>query len=275
MQRTMEVALSCWVVALTFFLGAPAQALESLAPYDDFNAKILDPDRWLGVQEGSHVLEAVRQVQSKRLDLAIRAYGDTNSNSGRHRNIVSLRFADPGSVTAIEAKVMVTSFEVKACPSQSAETLAIARLSGDFFNVLTTIPGSALNDVFAVIDVLRSSASPDSSNTLQVRGTVFLCTNPACLATTDLGSVDLGTVKKGKPVKLFMQWDPDNDRFIFRRDNEPEEFLEYVVSDAASPGRPVQQLSIHTFVANCTTPGPVASMEALFDDVSVNESAAP
>jgi hypothetical protein len=47
------------------------------------------------------------------------------------------------------------------------------------------------------------------------------------------------------------------------------------VSDSAPPGDQFKRLSVVHFVPNCTaTPRPVAFIEAFFDDMMVNESAA-
>ena len=83
-------------------------------------------------------------------------------------------------------------------------------------------------------------------------------------------------MKRGEMVRLRVQWDRDNHRFIFQRDDDPEVLAPYTVSDSAPPGIQVKLLDALHFVPNCTaTPRPVAFIEALFDDVMVNESAAP
>ena len=77
-------------------------------------------------------------------------------------------------------------------------------------------------------------------------------------------------------VRLRVQWDRDNHRFIFQRDDDPEVLVRYTVSDSAPPGIQVKDLAAEHHVPNCTaTPRPMAFIEALFDDVMVNESAAP
>ena len=76
-------------------------------------------------------------------------------------------------------------------------------------------------------------------------------------------------------TRLRVQWDRENHRFIFQRDDDPEVVAPYTVSDTAPAGARVKRWTSIS-VANCTaTPRPVAFIEALFDDVMVNESAAP
>jgi hypothetical protein len=73
-----------------------------------------------------------------------------------------------------------------------------------------------------------------------------------------------------------MQWDPANDRFIFQRDADPEVFLPYTVSDAASASNAAKGVNVLDAVPNCTIgPRSVGFINAFFDDVSVNESAVP
>jgi hypothetical protein len=87
---------------------------------------------------------------------------------------------------------------------------------------------------------------------------------------------DLGPVKPGERARLQVQWDRENHRFIFQRDDAAEVFAPYAVSDAAPPSIAVKLLDAMLFVPSCTAmPRPMAFMDALFDDVMVNESAAP
>ena len=75
-------------------------------------------------------------------------------------------------------------------------------------------------------------------------------------------------------MRLRVQWDRDNHRFIFQRDDDPEVFASYTMSDSAPPAIPAKSLDALHFVPNCqTTPRPMAFIEAWFDDVMVNESA--
>ena len=58
--------------------------------------------------------------------------------------------------------------------------------------------------------------------------------------------------------------------------NNPEVFAKYAVSDIVPPSIPSQLLTAMQFVPDCTAATrPMAYIDALFDDVMVNESAAP
>jgi hypothetical protein len=68
-------------VFLFLFVSVPAQA--QLVLYDDFNSRFIDPGKWVVNQSGNDSSrEYVREIQSNRLRMAIRNYGDTNSDSG-------------------------------------------------------------------------------------------------------------------------------------------------------------------------------------------------
>jgi len=130
--------------------------------------------------------------------------------------------------------------------------------------------------VVAFIGMVRRADSPDPPDVLRVRSFVFHCANAVCTDASRLHFQDHGPVKRGEMARLRVQWDHDNHRFIFQRDDDPEVLAPYTVSDSAPPGIQVKLLDALLHVPNCTaTPRPVAFIEALFDDVMVNESAAP
>lgn len=284
----MKSILRLCLVLSVILVFSPARAVEPLALYDDFQTSPLSPDKWFSTLEPNGILEAFIGISSLYPQLVIqnRAYGESDIDSGRLRNTLSLRFTGGAAVTAIQATVRVEDFEVVGNPANSTfpNTEAFARLGGDFFNtgqcflLVCPAPGSATGDVFARIGIEASSADP---SVLKVLASVRLCTNTDCTTSTNLGSANLGTVAIKRFVTLRIQWDPDNDQFIFQRGTNPEVFIAYGVSDTNLPGRPVQGLSVQHFVANSdlnahpTLPRPTAFMKALFDNVLVNASAAP
>jgi len=258
----------------------PGNAAERLVPYDDFHATQIDPDKWLGIESYSEPrgasTEAIRQIQDNRLRLVYRSYGRTDSDSGISRNVFLLMFQNSAAVTAIKATVQVTDAAATSCPGNPEATIAGAVLGGRFFSTAPSTPGSAANDVVATIRLVRRSDSTDPPDVLRVRSGVFHCANAVCTAGSPIHFQDLGPVKLGEMVRLRVQWDRDNHRFIFQRDDDPEVLAPYTVSDSGPPGDQVKLLVALNLVSNCTaTPRPVAFIEALFDDVMVNESAAP
>jgi hypothetical protein len=258
----------------------PGNAEERLVPYDDFNATQIDPDKWFGIEYGPKPrgpsTEAIRQIQDNRLRLVYRAYGRTDSDSGRPpRNELGLAFHNSAAVTAIQATVQVTDAAATSCSGNREATSARAILGGLFFGTAPSTPGSAATDVGAWIGLVRGSDSTDPLDVLLVRCGVLHSTTDGT-AVSVLHSQDLGPVKLGEMVRLRVQWDRDNHRFIFQRDDDPEVLAPYTVSDSGPPGDQIKLLVAVHLVPNCTaTPRPVAFIEALFDEVMVNESAAP
>jgi hypothetical protein len=92
-----------------------------------------------------------------------------------------------------------------------------------------------------------------------------------------IDSHTLGVVRRQEEARLQVQWDPDNDQFLFQLDDEPIVVSSYApLSDAAEPVRPFKILEATHLVANCTTqPRPVGFWDVFFDDVFVNASAVP
>lgn len=273
----MKVVLGCFVALFVIVVSVPTQALEPLVLYDNFNTTLINPDKWFGAEVGADGCEVVRQIQGNRLLILNRAYGNTNSDSGFGHDLLGLYFANPDAVTAIEAKVKVESVKVIGCLNNPFSTQVEARLGGFFFNTNTPTPGSNLNDVHAEIRIVKRSNSTDPKNVFRAEFFVLQCNDAICSpsAATILDSQDLGPVKLGKKTRLRIQWDPDNDQFIFQRDGNTV-FSLYLVSDTSPPGASSKALQVAPFVANCTVePRPVAYIKASFDNVLVNESAAP
>ncbi len=278
----MKFILSSCAVLLGVLIGVPGYAVaERLVLYDDFNAAQIDPDRWSGMggstEEPSNAsTEAIRQIQDNRLHLLYRSHGRTDSDSGMSRNEFFLMFSNSAAVTAIQATVQVTDAAAVSCPGNPEATIAEAMLGGLFFSTTPSTPGSAANNMAAVIAVARQSNSTAPPDVLQVQSVVFHCANAICTDGSMLHLQNLGPVKLGEMVRLRVQWDRDNHRFVFQRDDNPEVLAPYTVSDSAAPGIQVKYLNAWHLVPNCTaTPRPAAFIEALFDDVMVNESAAP
>lgn len=289
----MKVVLSGGIVLLLVLSGMPSQALEPLVLYDDFNTEFISPAKWLVGQEGGPAArEFVREILGKKrtirlgrirvelfegkLRLVDRAYGDTASNSGDRFSGAFLDFPNPDAITAIQVTIQVKKVDVTGCPQNPAVSGAGVRITGSFFNTGTPTPGTFLNDVYAQVRIDRLSNSTDPPNVLRVVSDVGICTAVNCSAGTNIDHDELGTVRVGETIRLLIQWDQDNHRFIFQRDDNPPVVSPYTVSDVTPSGAKRKNLLIGNFAANCTAaPRPVAFMEAFFDNVFVNESAVP
>jgi hypothetical protein len=273
---SLFVLVGWLLISLIHLLGFPIYALERLVPYDDFNATHIDPDKWFGVEPGGPGTEAIRQIQDNWLRLVSRSYGKTDSDSGRLPSELLLIVHNSAAVTTIEATVQVTDVVATGCPGNPEATVAMAGLIGLFFNTATPTPGSHVNDVVASIRIVRPLDATDLPDVLLVRSGVFHCANARCTASSTFHFQDLGLVKRGEMARLRVQWDRDNHRFIFQRDDDPEVVAPYTVPDTAPPSFQGKYLQATHLVPNCTAkPRPVTFTDAWFDDVMVNESAAP
>ncbi len=254
--------------------------------YDDFNTKPLDPDRWFGTEstpflpgdpfigEPGVILESSRKITFKKLKLAARGYGNTVSDVGTSAVSTKLVFSSLRDITGFAATVRVKKADVSACGGNNGRVRI--RLSGYFFNTGPLILGSHVNDVLAILAMERRAGSSDPPGILQLSARLFLCTDAPCLGGMTLDSVLMGTVSVGERVQLRLQWDPDNNLFIFQRDDEPELRLSYAVSDAMPPDIADKRLEVALRPANCaSTPRPPVFGKATFDDVFVNETVTP
>jgi hypothetical protein len=126
------------------------------------------------------------------------------------------------------------------------------------------------------IGIIEVSGATGPPAVFQARAVVFYCANQLCTAGMQLHRRDLGPVKRGETARLRVQWDRDNHRFIFQRDDASEVFAPYAVSDTDPPASAAKWLDAMYIVPNCTaTPRPMAFIGAWFDDVMVSESVAP
>jgi hypothetical protein len=178
-------------------------------------------------------------------------------------------------VTTIQATATIKKVEVSTCPGSINISRARLRVAdGNFFNAATPLPGSNVNDVTAEFFIERRSDSADPPGVLRVGGAVFFCGDTNCQDGTTLFFGDFGTLALGVPTTLRLEWDSDNNQFIFQRDAGPEVLAPYPVSDTAPPSFHIKDIALAPRVANCTgTPRLAAFMEAFIDHVYVNAPA--
>lgn len=260
--------------------GPAAHATEPLVLYDNFNAVLITPDKWFGTEIGAASREAIRELELGKLRLLAISYGGTESNSERRHERLRLNFTHPDAVTEIAATVQVASEQVAGCTANPLNTTVAARMGGVFFNSGTPLPGNPLNDVAAFIDVERRSDAPHPADPSHVVAVVRHCTavdqDEDCAGSDQLFAQDLGPIAVGKTVGLTLRWDQPHHQFLFQRDSQPVVSFAYLLADTGHPDRPGKRLAVAEEVANCTaTPRPVALLEAFFNHVCVNASAAP
>lgn len=274
----MKVVLYSCVVAALVLAGAPVRALEPFVLYDNFNAALINPAKWIGFEFFGGGAEANRRIDPflGELRMSYRAYGNTASNNGFVLSTLGLApIKNFNAITALSADVAVLKAQFASCPGNSFASSGNAGLIGSFFNTGTPTPGSETNDVLAVLFLTQLSTGP--RNILNVRAVVFRCADQFCSQFNSVQQRILGTANVGAAVQLQMQWDPPNDRFLFQRGTDPIVAISYApLADTAPPGIRFKDLRISHFVANCTTnPRPNGFWDVAFDNVRVNQSANP
>lgn len=266
-----------------------AEALEPLKLYDKFREVPINPDTWIGNQfeapfrSNSSFLELARETiqdpEGRHLRILNRSFGQNTINDGNSLSLFNLRFTHPETITAIRSRVQVRNVESTGCPFSvnPTPTVATARIFGFFFNTGTPTPETGgFLDVIAGVQLQRRSDSADPPDVLEISYFVNHCLDFNCVGIAPLGGGSLGKVKTGEWVRLLVRWDKDRHQFIFRGDSGPPAIVEYTVSDAAAPGIQVKTIGADNFTANCdNTPRPVGVVDALFDNVFVNQSALP
>lgn len=271
LQSTMK-ALSAGCALLLSGAAAQAQALQNYTNFDNFDgATEISEARWLG-------MERHRMIEGGMLRMIQRDLGSQTGNSGVFSNSFGTTLMTSLAVTQMKGVITVNAFEASHCAASGEVGFVQARLAGAFFNAGPGVPSASnrVNDVGAVIRLRRDSNSADPANVLRVQGTVFQCTTADCnYGTISLGDVDLGTALIGAPVTLRMEWDQPNKRFNFYRDADPVKRVTYSVSDSLAPGQGSKSIGTRTTIANCMAGRTTGFMDAKFDNIYVNASAAP
>jgi hypothetical protein len=257
------------LAALAAAAGA-AHALEPIRSFDSFNTVPIDTTRWSDT-------ERVRQIEHNALRLMQRSVGAAGSDTGITSINWNENMANPAAVTAIKAKVTVSALTTASCAANTSPGQSRARIVGGFFNIGTPTPGSQVGDVIAQVRVTRFSNSTDPAGTLRVQGIASICQNSDCSSSTTIGNVvDLGTAALGENLVVQLQWDQPAKTFLFGRDGVTGGSVAYTNDDSNVPGVQFKQLSTRLDLPNCqSAPRTIGSIDAVFDSIGVNKSAAP
>jgi hypothetical protein len=263
----MKATVLCGLLAATVLM--PAHAQEVLRTYDNFGGATIDPKRWTDS-------ERVRALRRGTLNLVQRETGVISTASHVEYSHWSIGLTNPERITALRSKIMVNAIEVPFCPSfEEAGGHSVTALVGNFFKG----SGPYFNtDVQVRLEIDRSAASVDPVGVLRVRASIVQCSGDQvhCDEYLEIDHVDLGTVPVGQATTVQMQWDEPNRRFLFAREETGQNVtLPYVHAIAGPPTVPVKALSTRLDLANCSPAPTQGLVDASFDNVSVNRSAAP
>lgn len=258
-------------------LASQSAGAQTLITYDDFSGGAISPSRFYGEegkQYGGVRVEARRVVAGGQLRIEAKGYSDNFANTGSSTTRNAVVLAKSAAITTLRSTVTMRSATVTSCAGNTTPSAARARLFGFFFNAGVPQPGSNYNDVFAGIQLSRASNSTDAAGLMRVTAFVGKCTDDSCIASTSLGSQDLGTVAINTPLDLQVGWDAASNRFSYQRGTDALVFLPYTVSDSQPASFPVKRLEISNQVAQCTATRQSVFGSADFDNVKTNVSPA-
>jgi probable HAF family extracellular repeat protein len=250
------------------FLATPmpsAQNTPSL--YDDFSEGFIDPSKWSVLPMcGFTGYDCAREVQHGHLRLAVRGYGDPNSDSGTSVATSPVIFRNPNSINSIQLNLNVESFTSSACPANSDAAHPQFLVSGTFFNTGTA---DASGDVSAFFMVERRTDDTfDPPGVLRVGG--FMSLNGQFF-----NNVDLGTLQVGEGAQGTLRLDRLNHAVVVRivkSSTTPsivEQSMPYSVPDSFPPFASFKMIQVNSFAPNCTAQRSVAAMDVNVDNVRV------
>jgi hypothetical protein len=234
--------------------------------YDDFSGRFLDPAKWVPASScfagGDLQLECVREIQNKKLRLAMRNFGARDSNSGVQFGTHRLFFANPATIVSIRADITYRDSSEIGCPDNASGFGAGTSINGNFFNVGSGDPN---DDIGAHLVFGHSLFDPPGQ--VNVFGQLSQGFN-------FFAFFSFGTTRVGSPVRAVLTWDQPNHQFLVSMmDIETGQAIggamPYSVSDTTAAAAPYRSFDISTFPNNCIANPTAVYMEALYDNVFV------
>lgn len=264
--------LSLLVLALATLPAAAAP--EGYTLWDDFSGTNgIDATRWLAV-------ERIRQRVDGALRLGQRDMAGQLNNTDMFNSSWSTNLKNPSAVTQMRVTITAERFFVEDCAANNnaeGPPDVQARAIGAFFNAGGSAPTSRIDDVVAGIRLIRRADSADPDTVLRAEGFVARCTTSDCnYGTVLVGGVDLGPVSVGTAASMKFDWEPDKDRFNFYLGSGAVQRISYAgLSDARAPFFDFKAVGTRTRLESCMAGRKQGAMVARFDNLSVNDSAAP
>jgi hypothetical protein len=256
-------------IVLLLALAGRAQVSRS-APkpvlYDDFSERFLDPTKWIPASScfagGDLQLECVREIQNKKLRLALRNFGARDSNSGFQFGTHRLFFANPASITSIRADIIYRDSSEIGCPDNTSGFGAGTSINGNFFNVGSGDPNDDIGAHLAFGHNLFDPPGQVNVFGQLSQGFNFFVFFP------------FGTTRMGSPVRAVLSWDQPNHQFLVNvTDLETGQVISgampYSAPDTTPAAAPYRSFDISTFPNNCIANPTAVFMDALYDNVLV------
>lgn len=281
------------VLVLGFALGiaAPAQSVERLVVYDNFDGPGINPDLWVARRIEPTVLDVAREVtKGGKLRLFARGYGDTSSTGGRNVQTLRLWFKGSNNLTSMESWARVKSVSALGCLEDTGTSSLISyRLSGYWFKSRFTPedpdnpddPNDLTGDVFASLELRRDSNHIAPEGEMQIVATIHHCLDFDCDDSIPVFSDNesFGTASVGRKIRLLLEYDAHTNTFIFQRDFQAPIAME--MSGLPNDGPPgdaslAKRIELRSNVENCEAePRPLVDMDVRVLLVRTNEAALP
>ena len=261
-------------LALASAAIGPAIAAEGYVVWDDFNnATAINAGKWLS-------LERVKLRQNGALRMVERDRAGQVNTTDMFNNGFTQDLKNPEAITQMRVSILANAYAISDCPANTnpeGPPDVQARAVGSFFNVGAGAPNSRVGDVGASVRYIRRANSTDGAGVMRVEGIVFQCNTTDCnYGTSLIGLVDLGTVSTGQWLTLKFDWEPGQDRFNFYRGSDAVQRVSYSgLSDTTPPYWAYKSIGTRTRLENCQTGRNEGFIDASFDNISVNASAAP
>jgi hypothetical protein len=223
-----------------FFADAPrgaAQAITFPTLYDNFDSALIDPGRWEPPRVTASYETLIHQVPAptmhRRLLIRTQGYGDVGTSGAisgpRARVFLPMKHGIDATKTGIQATLDVHSYTITGCGSLDPSRVA-ARLYAVFFRDGANPNPSNTNDFTGIVEtIIQLQAFPGMQDTLTVSFFADRCGDAGCsdALLTDLGFGRFQNVSVGQDVTLGIEWDRLSHRFIFTKNNETLQTLNY------------------------------------------------
>jgi hypothetical protein len=230
--------------------------------YDNFSSHWLDPVKWQAITpQCGNSLECVREIRSGKLRLAVRNFGNTDSDDSTQWGESEVYFPDPNAVLSITAEMTVRSFSGVGCSTNATDrTHTEVKMGGNFFN---TGSGDVADDVTSLLIAWVDTLNPQVMNV----GGWWGWRDQG--GWTNIESFPIGT-----PLTASIKWDKANHQFIAEaRDKNGrggQVTMPYTMSDSTPPVNAGKILSATVNSLNCTSGKTNAQVEATYDHVIIN-----
>ena len=233
--------------------------------YDSFNRPVIDPQKWDPAGGWSdNTFEMVREIRGGHLRLGQRTYGNRWADNGSEFDISQVSFKNPETITSLGTRVVVTHADRLSCANNSFLSDPEVQLIGNFFH--TGEPSNDTGNIDASMRIVFTAPNAPLTVRLSVQ----------IVGVSEFGGVDLGTVKVGEEVFLFVRWDRANGRFVGGMKKVGVAPVTasipyaYALDDSIPPVFPYKGISVRNNAANCFATPTFSSMEAFFDDAMIN-----